>query len=260
MNGLARLFVEQAIVFGWVLSRVAGFVVASPFPGADVPATARMILALAVSFVVSSYAQPAVAVGGLDLHTVVVVLGELGCGVAIGLIFRLLMSVADMAGEMIAHAVGLSTGAVLNPEAASPDPTLTRIISLSAMLIALGMGAHRVVLAHVLESFRSLPVGSVLDVGAAAPAIAALVGETLATGLRLALPVVAVCLLAQLGMAIIARAAPAMQIFNVGLSITLGGGLLTVLSAANDLGLGIAEQLGHLPEKLGQILLVMAGK
>lgn len=257
-DAIAQMYVSEAITFGWVLSRVAGFVVTSPFPGADVPSTARVGLTLSLSWVVAGFAAPAAPVTGLDLGTVMTAAVELGCGAAMGFVLRILIGVSDMTGEMIAHAIGLSTGAVLNPEAPGPDPTIARVFSLIAMLIALGLGAHRVALAHVLESFRSLPVGSALAIPASFPALAALVGEALGTSLRLALPIVAVSLLTQLALALIARAAPAMQIFNVGLSVTLAGGLVTLASAAGDLGAGFAESLGHLPARLGEVLLLMA--
>ncbi|MFO0670895.1 MAG: flagellar biosynthetic protein FliR [Polyangiaceae bacterium] len=257
-DAIARLYVSEAITFGWVLSRVAGFVVTAPFPGADVPQTARLSFTLSLAWVVTSFAAKDAVPASLDLGTVMTAAVELGCGAAMGFVLRILIGAADMTGEMIAHAIGLSTGAVLNPEAGSADPTISRAFSLVAMLIALGLGAHRVALAHVLESFRSLPVGSVLAVPATFPALASLVGETLGTSLRLALPIVAVSLLTQLALALIARAAPAMQIFNVGLSVTLAGGLVTLVSAAGDLGAGFAESLGHLPDRLGEVLLLMA--
>lgn len=257
MNGLAGLFIERAVLFAWVLGRIAGFLVTSPFPGADIPQTARVTLALSLSWVVASFAEPASRIVSLDLGVVMAVAVEIGCGAAMGFVMRLLVGVADMVGDMVAQSSGLQTGAVLNPESGAADPTLARVVSLCAMLLALGMGAHRVALAHVLESFRSLPAGSSLAIPAAAPVLAAMVGEVLATALRLAMPVVAVCLLTQIGLALIARAAPAMQIFNVGLAVTVAAGVLTLLSTADALGGGISEAFATMPEKMGQVLLPM---
>lgn len=254
---LAKLLVEQAVVFAWVLGRIAGFLVTAPLPGNEVPQTARVSFALALAWVVSGYATPAAPVLDLNLATVMVVAAELGCGLAMGFVFRLLLGVSDTAGDMIAHAIGLQSGAIFSPTTGSTDPTLSRIISLAAMLLAVGIGAHRVALAHVLESFRVLPVGTPLFIGAAGPTVAALVGELLATSLRLALPVVAVCLLTQLGLALIARSAPSMQIFSVGLAVTLGAGLVTLMAAAGGLGAGFARTLSTLPTELGRLLLLL---
>ena len=85
---------------------------------------------------------------------------------------------------------------------------------LMSMLLALTVGAHRVVLSYLIESLRVLPVGSNIDLAGALPLFISLSANALLVGVRLALPIVAVSLVLQLTLAMIARAAPSLQIFS----------------------------------------------
>jgi len=156
--------------------------------------------------------------------------------------------------------VGLGTAAVLNPTIETQDSVLGRIVSLLAMLIALGAGVHRTALAYLLGSFRAIPVGSAMLVPAATGTFIDLAGTAIGVGVELAMPVLAVGLIVQIGLALVARAAPSLQIFSVGLGILIGAGALTLLTTLGDLGAGLATHFASLGEALDRVLGAMQGR
>jgi flagellar biosynthetic protein FliR len=107
------------------------------------------------------------------------------------------------------------------------------------------VGLHRLVIGATLASFRALPVGSLIAFQAYGGTFAALGGVLLETGLRLAMPVVAVLLMTQIALAFISRAAPQIQIFSIGFAVTLAVGGFVVFATLPDLGSELAVEMSR---------------
>ncbi len=247
---LARVLLPHALAFALAFARVGGFVTVSPFPGPHVATTARVGLTVVLAFVAVSLAPPPAATLGLDLKLVGLTASELGVGLIFGVAFRFVLA----AGEMLAQTVAQSTGpSVFNPTLEAQDTALGQAITLGALAIALALGAHRVALGWLLESFRAIPVGATVAHHAAVHTFVDLAAQALAVGLRLSLPVVAASLAAQVALAMIARAAPSLQIFSVGLTVLLGGGLLVFSASLGDVQVGLGEHIATLGVRLEQV-------
>ncbi len=257
---LETLLVAHAVAFALTLARVSGFLVVSPFPGQSVGRAQRAGLAA----VLSLFVLPLVGVAPdsqtpLALSLGVATLRELLCGLSIGAAFRMLYVAAEFLGQVTAQSVGLSMASVLNPSIGGEDVALGRIITLLAELLAVSVGVHRVALAYVLHSFRILPVGSTMSLSATSRVLVDLVIRSLAVGVQLAMPVIAVGLIVHIGLAMIARAAPALQILHVGLSLVLAAGLLTLNHALPDIGRQLLSYYDSLGGSLEALLAALAG-
>jgi flagellar biosynthetic protein FliR len=155
--------------------------------------------------------------------------------------------------------VGLASASELNPTVEQQDVVLAQVMTLIAMLLALGMGAHRVALGYLLGSFRAIPVGRTLAFGATSVPLTDLAIDSFVVGIRLAMPVIAVAFVVHLGLAMIARAAPALQIFNVGFSVLLATGFLVFLTCFRDIGGGLIAHFSTLAPALDGLLLDLSG-
>jgi flagellar biosynthetic protein FliR len=253
------LALSEAVRFALVLARIAGFVVVSPFPGSYVSHTQRAGLAAVVAWVASGYAPLAPAAPGLDLRLAITVATEVGAGVVMGSAFRFLYVAADFLGTVVSQAVGLSMATVLNPATRGEDAALARVVTLLAELLALGAGIHRVALSYVLQSFRALPVGRTLDFSPTAPLLTDLAVRSIEVGLQIGMPVVAVCLVVHLGLAMIARAAPALQILHVGLGLLLATGGFTLVTVLPDMGRALLTHYASLASVLDQAIGRLSG-
>jgi flagellar biosynthesis protein FliR len=251
---------SQAAGFALVLARIAGFVVVSPFPGANVSNTQRIGLVAVLAWIASSFAPLAhhtpVAIG---LPLALATMMEVGCGVVIGAAFRFLMLAADFMGQVLSQAIGLSMASVLNPETRAEDVVISRIVTLLAMLLALGAGVHRTALAYLLRSFRTLPVGTSLDLAASSHVLIDLAIRSVTVGLELGMPVVAINLVVHIALAMMARAAPSLQILHVGLSVVLATGFTTIITTLPDVGRGLAAHYASLARVLDVALTGMSG-
>jgi len=236
---LQAIALGQAITWALVACRIGGFVVSSPFPGAFVGPTQRVGLVVGLSWVTSIFAVSSHAPQDIGLAFFVSAALEMACGLAIGITFRLILSAADMAGSFLSQAMGLSSASVLNPTVEAQDTIVARIVTLLALLLAVSAGVHRVALAYLLASFRALPVGMVTFSPASAMVLVDVAILSFYAGLQLAMPVVGVALIVQVGLAMTARAAPSLQIFSVGFTVLLLTGSVVLLSCLRDIGGGL---------------------
>ncbi len=256
---LESMLLREAGGFALVASRIGGFIVGSPFPGSYVSKTQRVGLVLVLGWVATPIANFGNVPIGLNAGLVVSSILEIACGLAIGLTFRFVISAGEVAGAAIAQSSGLNSATVMNPSMAAPETAIGRTITLFSMLLALTTGVHRLVLSYLLESFRALPVGSDIHVAGTLPLFTALAQNSLVVGVRLALPVIAVSLVIQLTLAMIARAAPSLQIFNVGLSILVLTTLIIMVNGVREVGSGVSAELGTMGPHLDALFTRMAG-
>lgn len=234
-------------------ARIAGFVLVSPFPGKGVPGKIKIGLVLVLAFLVRA-AVPATPALGLDLGLLGVIPGELGIGLVIGLTVRVTFAAAEILGAAFAQSTGLMMGQVYDPTAGADETVPARVVTLFAMLLFLALGAHRVALAYVLESFRALPLGAGAELAEAAPSFVALVAQAMDGGVRLGLPVMAIGLVVQIALALVARASPSLQVFSVGLGITVVAGLLSIIDGFDDAAAGLAAELSRAGPNIERVL------
>ena len=241
-----------AITFALVATRMAAFVAVSPFPGPMVPTNIRVgfVLLLAVAATPLAGVQH-IAIGP---QLVVAAMGEAVTGAAVALIFRIGMSAAEVLGSTLAHATGLTFASSYDPTQSATTDALTRIVSNAAVLVAFAVGAHRLVIGAAVTSVRMVPVGGMTDLATYVPGMLSWTARTMECGVGLAVPAMTVSLVVQVALGLVARAAPALQIFSIGLAVSLASGLVVILSGMRDSLSGIATHLTGLGDVLERIL------
>ncbi len=258
---LAEAFLNQALVFALVLARMSGFVVVSPWPGAYVGVEQRTGLTIVLSFFAMFFGAnathpPEVHLDGFLLIQTAM---EFGIGLVIGIAFRMVLAAAEIMGEVVSQSVGLGTPSLLNPALGIQDTVISQIAGTFAMLLFIGAGVHRTVLAFVLESFTGVPIGTSVHLNASAPIILDLAGQTFSMGVRLAAPVIAMAIAVQVALAFISRAAPSLQLFSIGFTVLLVVGFSVFALSLRDIAFGMIDYFGHVPQILESIFEEMLG-
>jgi flagellar biosynthetic protein FliR len=227
---LETLLRNEIVGFVLELTRVSAVLIVAPLSWSVAPVRVRMVLAIALTLAAHGVAMaPAEVAGSLGL-VVAAALVEFAIGAAIGLVVRLFIAVAEIAAEVIGPMMGLGVAHIFDPLSHSSQSGLQTLLRNFAILLALIVGLHRVVIGSLIVSFNVLPPGGFADAELAAPVLLALGSDTIAAGVRVAFPIAAVLMLSQVALAFVARAAPAIQIFSVGFAVTLiVGGLVLVL-------------------------------
>jgi len=254
VKSVEELVIANASLFALVGSRVLGYVLVSPFPGQNVSTTQRASLVLAISFVSTTFAADSGVPRTFDLSLAGRAALEVGCGLLVGTAFRFVFAAAEVLGSVLGQLTGLASPSVLNPTIDAADTVIGRVVTLGAMLVAIGAGVHRVAIGAVLESFRALPVGSAMAFDAPLLQFVDLGIDAFVVGVQLSTPVVGVALLVQLVLAMISRAAPSLQIFSIGFGVLFVSGIVTVMNILDDATAGLTAHFAHLASILDQAL------
>jgi flagellar biosynthetic protein FliR len=221
MDWLRQLNPEKFVLFTLVLTRISGLVMTAPIYGTkDVPRQVRVLLALALALLVMpSQWNAAVDWPGSTIAYLVLVGGELLVGVCLGLGIVVLLSGVQLAGEMIGRVGGLMLADVFDPGAEANVPLFSRLMFLVTLAVFVCIGGHRVVMAGLLDTFQTIPLGGAAMSRSIVDAFVVVLTQSFALGVRACMPVVTALLLSTLVMGLISRTLPQLNILMVGFGL-----------------------------------------
>jgi flagellar biosynthetic protein FliR len=246
------LLLSEVRGFALTVARIAGLIVITPLPWAVAPARVRAALVVVLAFVAHSLGSPIQSGGVLDTA-----LGgalEFGVGATMGLVVRLSIAVAEVAGAALSPLIGLGAAFVFDPHSKAQESILESALKNFTLLLATIAGVHRIVLGALLESFKVVPVGFSFQLDAAAPVVIKLTSECIASGVRIAMPLIAILFITQVALAYISRAAPALQIFSIGFAVTLAVGFVCLALVLPDMAQRLLAELSRIPAQMELIL------
>ena len=223
-------FVTAVLVF----VRVTAVLVLAPgFGNRAVPAAVKIALGAALALVllpVVSAAQPVVdlQMGGL----VLLALKELAAGLLMGFVTGLVFEGVALAGDLMGFDLGLSLAQLYDPETGTANNVISRMLSLTALMIFFAIDGHHFILESIYASYRAVPLGAFHVSGALSSALVTLAGMTLVVGVKLAAPVLVTSFLINIGLAVLARVAPQINVLFVTVSLKTGAGLFVILASA----------------------------
>ena len=205
--------------------RVGAALLAAPMVGVlAVPPTLRALLALAFAVFVVQWVPPVQTPEMMSFAAILALVQEVAIGAALGVVLQLAFAVPLIAAEQISGTMGLAIATSIDPASGAQSGALGTYFGLLLTLLFYAIGAHLLWFELLLESYRILPAGAVSVGPEAAESIVVFMGYGLATAGAISLPVVLVLLLVQLVTGVIARAAPALNLFALGLPAgTLAG-------------------------------------
>jgi flagellar biosynthetic protein FliR len=213
----------------WPFVRIgACFTVAPAFGAQSVPMRVRVILAGAVAVLVAPLVTiPEVA--PLSAAGVVITIQQVIIGAALGFSLQILFDAVALGGELLSNSMGLSLAFNLDPQNGASTPTVGQLYTVLVTLIFLVLDGHLALIRTLVDGFHTLPIGTT---GLGANGLWSVVdwGSELFSGaLVVALPGVTALLIANLAFGVVSRAAPTLNIFSVGLPVSLVFGLLVII-------------------------------
>ena len=134
--------------------------------------------------------------------------------------------------------MGLSMANMVDPNMGNV-PVIAQFLLICSTLIFLGFGGHALVLRALLESFTTLPIGADVEVQLLLTALFEWSAMMFLGALLLAMPIMVSLLFVNLGLGVITRAAPALNIFAVGFPAMLMAGMLILSLSMRSIGFRI---------------------
>ncbi len=228
-----NFYISQFVVLFLIFVRVMTMIGIAPLlsqPG--IPNATKIGLGILVSYILftAHRASPFADVGAsLNLGTLLIyVLKEVIVGISIGYAIMIVMAGVQFAGYLIATDMGLSMANIFNPELNEQVPVIAELMNIIAMLLFLIMDGHLFLIEALKSSFDIIPL-TTLDMlwnTSFIQTVARLTGAVFVIAVKIAAPVMAATFLSTIGLGILSRVVPQMQVFVFSMGLKVGVGLL----------------------------------
>ncbi len=226
---------KEVPLFFLAFLRIVGFLFASPILGSrEVPPQIPVGLSLLLTFLLYPLLHGSTPPGPQDLTGFTLgAVGEVVVGLTLGFAIRLLFAGALMAGELMGLEMGVSLASVLDPQFPHPTGELSRFLHHLMVLVFFASNGHHLMLQALGRSFQWVPLFGLGagGWGMGAEVLIRLFGSALHLTLRLSAPLLAALFVAHTALALLARAAPQMNVGIIGAPLILYLGFLLFLAS-----------------------------
>ncbi len=147
------------------------------------------------------------------------ILGELGVGLIFGFSLMMMNEILEFSGMLLGMQFSFSLVNLMDPNSQIETPVLGQMLGWLGVLVVIGAGLDRTLIAAVLRSFSSAPLGTAVMRSTTGPAIASMAGGILLSGLQLAAPVIAAALTVEVTIALLGRLAPTLPSMVVSIPV-----------------------------------------
>ena len=224
----------ELTLFLYIMARVSGFILFNPLLGrSNVPAAFRtgMILVLSV-FVAFVTDQQVPEPSGL-VELMIRLLLELALGYLLGVVVNFFFSIPQLAGSMIDVQMGMTMNQMYDPGSAANLSVSGMILNTLMSLLFFTAGGHLTLMRIFTTSQDIVPLGAVSIGIPAFQYMLELFVECTVLAVKMCMPILAAELIAQVGMGVLMKVIPQINVFsiNIELKVIVGLALLFVLMA-----------------------------
>ncbi len=224
---LAQLLQWNLSLFLLILSRWAGMIMLAPVFGArGVPGMVRLGLAAGITIILYPLIQatePSIPFGLLPY--VGLVIKEILVGLVIGFLIYLLTAILQGAGQLIDFQMGFTMGAAIDPVYGVQSPMMGNFQIILATMLLLSTNSHHYLIAGMVKSYAFIPINP-----SSLPTnylfYAQLVSQVFALSIQLAMPIFGALLVSDVGIGLLSRTVPQMNIFAVIFPVKIAFGFI----------------------------------
>jgi flagellar biosynthetic protein FliR len=234
------LAAEPALAYLLASLRIVAWLwLVPPFAGRSIPSTAKVVLAVGLSFAIA----PSVVEAGAPTGTIellVTALTQVLIGAALGFVTSMLLAAIAAAGSLIDVFGGFALATAFDPLSMQMNTIFGKFHQMLATMLLFASGGHLVVIGGLLKTFEFLPLGETPDFDDTPSMLIEAFSMFFLTAVQIALPMIAVLFIADLGLALLTKVAPQMNALNVmfpakiGLTLLLVGLSFPVLPEATE--------------------------
>jgi flagellar biosynthetic protein FliR len=230
-----------------VFARIGTMIMLFPAFGEQaIPAPVRLTFALLLTVVLTPTLQSSIPAAPLELGASLgLVIAEVLIGLAFGALAQVLVSALASAGQILGMETGLSFAQTADPTAAGTGQVLSVFLGLLGVAMVFATDLHHTFLGAMVESYALFRPGSPVPVGDLTMLAVQMTGDAFRIAIQLCAPVIFAGLIFRVGLGVLSRLIPQIQVFFVAMSVNVLGGFAIsalVLSAGMLLWLERLDQ------------------
>ncbi len=248
------LIPEIATAFMLTFARVGTLVMLMPGLGEQmIPTRARLSLALLLTLVLFPLTRTLLPAGGAPPAVIGVLIGEIAVGLVLGLSVRMVVGALQTGGNIVAQQLGLAFAMSVDPAMGGQQASIGNFLTLLGITLIFAADLHHLALAAIRDSYEFLPPAGVPAVGDSAALALKAVARGFALAVQIAAPFIVFGMLFNLGLGVLSRLMPQLQVFFLAMPATILLGMLVLLAV-------VGVMMGVFLGDLGRFLAELGGR
>ncbi len=235
---LEDFLVTSALAFMLSFVRMGTAVMIIPGIGDSfVSQKVRLFFAVAMAFVLFPLIidkVPSPLPGTSALLTLIIM--EFVIGLFYGTIARIFMTALDTAGMVISFSSSLSNAQLFNPSLSAQGSLVGAFLSVTGVVFLFSTNLHHLLIMGIVESYEMFPLGGLPDTGSMADFVSRAVSSSFMIGIQIGAPFIVMTLVIYVGMGVLSRLMPQVQVFMLALPLQI---LLSLMTFTFVLGAGL---------------------
>ena len=250
----------QLYLFELIFMRMSGSLLFNPLLGrSNLPAMVKTGMALVLSILVFGTAGTGVPQPDTLVELAFRLLLELGIGLVLGFVMRVVFSVVQIGGEVIDTQMGMTMAQIYD---ASSQANLSVTASLLNILLILDFFAengHYTLMRLLTTSGELVPYGAAALGDGVYAYVIELFLACMLLAVKLAMPILAAELLGEVGMGVLMKAIPQINAFVINIELKVIIGLLLFFLLLTPINEFLLELESGMLSELGRILRLIGG-
>lgn len=252
---------DPVLVWLMVFTRIAFLFVFFPVMGEGfLMARLRVIISGVVAFALTPVVPVSADLFPQTVSAMVFFIGsEALLGFSLGFIGKLLFAVIQFSGQVGGEQMGFGIVNAINPTSGHQVSVVAEMQYLLAILVFLSSGLHHVFISVLANSFAVLPPGSAEFTPGVADFFMNMGSALFNLSVRFAMPVIVVIFAINMGMAMIGRAVPQINIFIESFPLRIMAGVLVIIASLGILVQLWLQMFGSMEPAMAELLSLMRG-
>ena len=226
----------------WPSLRIGGFIMAAPVASEmTIPSRVKLIFGLSLAFLLAPMAPSPTNLSIFSGAGLLTAVQEILIGIGIGMVMALAFEALTFAGQTVSMTMGLGFSTLVDPVHGNNVTVLGQLFMIVGTLPYLSINGHLVLLGALANSFQTLPIGAANIDKDFLMAVASWGARIFETGLLVSLPIVISLVIVNMALGVITRAAPQLNLFGIGFTITLLSGFFVLTVGLDNIMLGIGN-------------------
>ncbi|MBG0778033.1 MAG: flagellar biosynthetic protein FliR [Desulfovibrionaceae bacterium] len=242
--------------FFLTLFRISLIVFLLPFFGGDtVPRMVKAALCLVLALALfPRLSFPGALFPEHIFSIALVIVGELLLGLVLGLVVRIIFAAVQTGGQIVGFQMGFAMVNVVDPMTGTSEAVTAHFLYMVTLLTFLVLNGHLVMLSGLADSFRLIPPGGLLLTPHLTDQVLTFSAQIFILGAKIAAPIIACLFLVDLALALVARAAPQMNVLLIGFPLKISVGMFFLGLVFATMSLYMRQFTVELPELYHSIL------
>jgi len=243
-----------------VFMRMTGCILFNPIFGRrNFPIMFQIGVTLALTVMIVTYSDINVAFGELSLvETVTILLKELLVGFVMGTVVALFTYVVILGGELIDMKMALSMSRMYDPQSGIQMSVSATFFNLMFVLMFFGLNAHLTLIHMFLASAEIIPYGQIMIVNhGLSMKILDVFCQCTILGVKMAMPIVGILFILEMGVGVLMKTIPQINVFIVSLPVKILTGLMMIAAIFSPLSNFIETVITTMFRTMGSVMLLM---